>query len=177
MRLRSRQLLLLEALGRERNLGRAAAALGMSQPAATKLLQQAEETLGVAVFTRQARGMEPTGVGEVLIRYARQSLVDFGFAASRWRAALRPARAAARGQRAGRCRNCWRRAGGVQEAASAGGGVGAGGNQRRDAGPAGTRRRRPGAGPAHERHFEDELEIRPCWANRRWRWCAPAIRC
>ena len=80
MRLRTRQLLLLEALGRERNLGRAAAALGMSQPAATKLLQQAEEALGVQLFTRQARGMEPTGVGEVLIRYARQSLVDFGFA-------------------------------------------------------------------------------------------------
>jgi DNA-binding transcriptional LysR family regulator len=80
MRLRTRQLLLLEALGRELNLGRAAAGLGMSQPAATKLLQQAEEALGVRLFTRQARGMEPTATGEVLIRYARQSLVDFGFA-------------------------------------------------------------------------------------------------
>lgn len=80
MRLRTRQLLLLEALGRELNLGRAAAALGVSQPAATKLLQQAEEALGVRLFTRQARGMEPTSTGEVLIRYARQSLVDFGFA-------------------------------------------------------------------------------------------------
>jgi DNA-binding transcriptional LysR family regulator len=80
LRLRTRQLLLLEALGRERNLGRAAASLGMSQPAATKLLQQAEETLDVQLFTRLARGMEPTATGEVLIRYARQSLVDFGFA-------------------------------------------------------------------------------------------------
>lgn len=80
MRLRTRQLLLLEALGRERNLGRAASALGMSQPAATKLLQQAEDALGEALFTRLARGMEPTAVGEVLIRYARQALVDFGFA-------------------------------------------------------------------------------------------------
>ncbi|MBC5783876.1 LysR family transcriptional regulator [Ramlibacter sp. USB13] len=80
MRLRTRQLLLLEALGRERNLGRAAAALGMSQPAATKLLQQVEEAVGAQLFTRQARGMEPTGAGEVLIRFARQSLVDFGFA-------------------------------------------------------------------------------------------------
>ena len=80
MRLRTRQLLLLEALGREHNLGRAAAALGMSQPAATKLLQQAEEALGVRLFTRHARGMEPTATGAVLIRYARQSLVDFGFA-------------------------------------------------------------------------------------------------
>lgn len=80
IRLRTRQLLLLEALGREGNLGRAAAGLGMSQPAATKLLQQAEEALGVRLFTRLARGMEPTATGEVLIRFARQSLVDFGFA-------------------------------------------------------------------------------------------------
>jgi DNA-binding transcriptional LysR family regulator len=80
MRLRTRQLLLLEALGRERNLGRAAAGLGMSQPAATKLLQQAEEAIGQRLFTRLARGMEPTPAGEVLVRYARQALVDFGFA-------------------------------------------------------------------------------------------------
>jgi DNA-binding transcriptional LysR family regulator len=80
LRLRTRQLLLLEALGRERNLGRAAATLGMSQPAATKLLQQAEDALGLQLFTRLARGMEPTPVGEILVRYARQALVDFGFA-------------------------------------------------------------------------------------------------
>ena len=80
MRLRTRQLLLLEALGRERQLGRAAAALGISQPAATKLLQQAEDALGAPLFKRLARGMEPTPTGEVLVRFARQSLVDFGFA-------------------------------------------------------------------------------------------------
>jgi DNA-binding transcriptional LysR family regulator len=80
MRLRTRQLLLLEAIGRERNLGRAAAALGMSQPAATRLLQQAEDTIGAPLFTRLARGMEPTPAGEVLVRFARQSLVDFRIA-------------------------------------------------------------------------------------------------
>jgi DNA-binding transcriptional LysR family regulator len=80
MRLRTRQLLLLEALGRERNLGRAAAGLGMSQPAATRLLQQAEDTVGEPLFTRLARGMEPTPSGEILVRFARQSLVDFRFA-------------------------------------------------------------------------------------------------
>lgn len=88
LRLRTRQLLLLEALGRERHLGRAAAGLGMSQPAATKLLQQAEDALGVRLFTRLARGMEPTPAGETLTRYARQSLVDFGFARAQM-AALR----------------------------------------------------------------------------------------
>src|SRR5262245_54507611 len=80
MRLRTRQLLLVAALGQERSLGRAAEALGISQPAATKLLQQAEDTMGTSLFTRLARGMEPTPSGEVLIRYARQALVDFGFA-------------------------------------------------------------------------------------------------
>jgi DNA-binding transcriptional LysR family regulator len=80
MRLRTRQLLLLARLGEERHLGRAAAALGVSQPAATKLLQQAEETLGVQLFTREARGMAPTAGGEVLIRYARQMTVEFGLA-------------------------------------------------------------------------------------------------
>jgi DNA-binding transcriptional LysR family regulator len=80
MRLRTRQLLLIDALGRERNLGRAAASLGMTQPAATKQLKQAEEALAVALFTRRARGMEPTPAGEAVIRFAQQALVDFGFA-------------------------------------------------------------------------------------------------
>jgi DNA-binding transcriptional LysR family regulator len=80
MRLRTRQLLLVAALGREGHLGRAASALGMSQPAATKLLQQAEDTLGAQLFTRGARGMAPTASGEVLIRYARQVAVEFGWA-------------------------------------------------------------------------------------------------
>jgi DNA-binding transcriptional LysR family regulator len=81
LRLRTRQLLLVAQLGRERHLGRAAAALGVSQPAATKLLQQAEDTLGQPLFTRLARGprgMAPTDSGEALIRFAAQMLTDFG---------------------------------------------------------------------------------------------------
>ena len=78
LRLRTRQLLLLTALDAHRNLGRAAQAMSMSQPAATKLLQQLEDTLAVALFNRLARGMEPTAYGEVLIRYAKRVLTDFG---------------------------------------------------------------------------------------------------
>jgi len=78
MRLRTRQLLLAAALGRERHLGRAAAELGISQPAATRLLQELEETLGARLFERNARGMTATAAGEVLVRYARQVLNDFG---------------------------------------------------------------------------------------------------
>lgn len=78
MRLRTRQLLLVAQLGHSTHLGRAAAALGVSQPAATKLLQQAEDALGQPLFTRLARGMQPTPAGEVLIRFAQQLLTDFG---------------------------------------------------------------------------------------------------
>jgi DNA-binding transcriptional LysR family regulator len=80
LRLRTRQLMLLAELGTERNLGRAAAAMNITQPAATKLLLQIEEALGVQLFTRRPRGMEPTTSGEVLVRYARQVRNDFGLA-------------------------------------------------------------------------------------------------
>ncbi len=80
MRLRTRQLVLLDLLGRERHLGRAASAMAISQPAATKLLGQTEDTLGEPLFIRLPRGMEPTACGEVMVRYARQLLSDFGFA-------------------------------------------------------------------------------------------------
>jgi DNA-binding transcriptional LysR family regulator len=80
LRLRTRQLLLVARLGQERHLGRAAAALGVSQPAATKLLQQMEAALDTRLFERHARGMQPTASGEVLIRYAQQMLADFGAA-------------------------------------------------------------------------------------------------
>lgn len=80
LRLRTRQLLLVAQLGHTGHLGRAASALGISQPAATKLLQQAEDTLGQALFTRLARGLQPTPAGEVFVRFAQQWLADFGAA-------------------------------------------------------------------------------------------------
>jgi DNA-binding transcriptional LysR family regulator len=80
LRIKSRQIMLLDALDEHRNLRRAAAAIHTTQPAATALLQQLEEGLGVALFTRHARGMEPTVYGEVMIRYARGMLHDFDHA-------------------------------------------------------------------------------------------------
>ncbi|TXH44055.1 MAG: LysR family transcriptional regulator, partial [Burkholderiaceae bacterium] len=49
-----------------------------SQAAATRLRQELEETLAARLFERNARGMTPTAAGEVLVRYARQVLNDFG---------------------------------------------------------------------------------------------------
>jgi DNA-binding transcriptional LysR family regulator len=77
LRIKSRQVMLLDALDEHRNLRRAAAAIHTTQPAATALLQQLEEGLGVPLFERHARGMEPTLYGEVMIRYARSVLHDF----------------------------------------------------------------------------------------------------
>ena len=60
LRIKSQQVMLLNALDEHRNLRRAAAAIHTTQPAATALLQQLEEGLGVSLFDRHARGMEPT---------------------------------------------------------------------------------------------------------------------
>ncbi|BFG78208.1 LysR family transcriptional regulator [Paraburkholderia terrae] len=70
-RLKTRQLLLLVALDGEGNIHRAADALSMSQPAASKLLRELEEMLDAPLFERMPRGMRPTLYGEVMIRHAR----------------------------------------------------------------------------------------------------------
>lgn len=75
-RLKIRQLLLLSALGDTGNLRRAASDLGMTQPAATKLLHELEAALNVDLFERSRRGMKPTVFGEAMIRRARALLTD-----------------------------------------------------------------------------------------------------
>lgn len=73
-RLKTRQLLLLVALDEERNIHRTAEALLMTQPAASKLLKELEDMLGVPLFERLPRGMKPTWYGEIMIRHARMVL-------------------------------------------------------------------------------------------------------
>ncbi|MBK5205803.1 MAG: LysR family transcriptional regulator [Polaromonas sp.] len=86
LRFKSRQIMLLTALDEHRNLHRAAAAIHTTQPAATALLHQLEEGLGIVLFERHARGMRPTPYGEVMIRYARGVLHDFDRAGDEMRA-------------------------------------------------------------------------------------------
>ena len=71
-----RQLALVVALHERRSLRQAAADVAISQPAATKMLQEVEDTFGVALFERHAWGMAPTLYGETLARYARAILND-----------------------------------------------------------------------------------------------------
>ena len=79
-RLKTRQLLLLIALDEQRNIHRAAEALHMTQPAASKQIKDLEEMLGVKLFERLPRGMEPTIYGETMIRHARMALTSLSLA-------------------------------------------------------------------------------------------------
>ncbi|MDR3371934.1 LysR family transcriptional regulator [Rhodoferax sp.] len=73
-RLKTRQLLLIVALAEEGNIHRASQVLSMTQPAASKLLKDLEDVLGVQLFERLPRGMRPTWYGETMIRHARAAL-------------------------------------------------------------------------------------------------------
>ncbi|WP_061126951.1 LysR family transcriptional regulator [Caballeronia catudaia] len=75
-RLRLRHLQLMHALSETESLRGAADDLAMTQPAATKALKELEDTIGVSLFVRHARGMEPTVYGEAVMRYARVMFED-----------------------------------------------------------------------------------------------------
>lgn len=53
------------------SLGRAAAALNLTQPALSRILHRLEDQLGVALFERHSLGMSPTLYGQTLLPYAR----------------------------------------------------------------------------------------------------------
>lgn len=72
--MKTRQLLLLVALEEEGNIHRASQMLNMTQPAASKLLKDLEDVLGVQLFERLPRGMRPTWYGETMVRHARAAL-------------------------------------------------------------------------------------------------------
>jgi DNA-binding transcriptional LysR family regulator len=75
-RLKLRQLLLVSTLGELGSLHKSASQLAMTQPTATKLLQDLEATLGVTLFERSKKGMAPTPYGVALIRHSRGLLAD-----------------------------------------------------------------------------------------------------
>lgn len=77
-RLKLRHLRLIVALDDHRKLNRAATELGLTQPAASKMLSEVEKTVGVPLFERLPRGIEPTRYGEALIRRTRLMLSELG---------------------------------------------------------------------------------------------------
>lgn len=75
-RLRFRQLRLLIALGEQGSLIKAAEQVAISQPGATKALQEIETTLGAPLFVRTNRGLEANELGHCAIRYAKLIQTD-----------------------------------------------------------------------------------------------------
>ena len=75
-RLRFRHLALLVALDDHRNLRRAADAVHLAQPSATKLVHDLEQVFGFPLFERLPRGMLPTELGSEVLAFARRMLVD-----------------------------------------------------------------------------------------------------
>lgn len=73
-RLRLRHLRLVDALARNGNLHRVAVEMHVTQPAATKMLQDAEQILGAALFERRPRGMALTEIGGFVADYAARLL-------------------------------------------------------------------------------------------------------
>jgi DNA-binding transcriptional LysR family regulator len=55
------------ALGRHRHYGRAAVALNISQPALSRSIAALERDLGVRLFDRTRRGVQPTSYGELIL--------------------------------------------------------------------------------------------------------------
>jgi DNA-binding transcriptional LysR family regulator len=70
-----RQFELVKALATYRHFGRAAAALGVSQPALTRSLKHLEDILGVPLFDRQ--GVTPTVFGELMLSHGESVIKGF----------------------------------------------------------------------------------------------------
>lgn len=74
--IKTRQLELLVQLDEKKSVLRAAYASHMTQSAASKLLCELEETLGVELFVRHSRGVESNLYGEILVQHARSALAE-----------------------------------------------------------------------------------------------------
>lgn len=77
-RLKLRHLRAIDAVAAHRSLVRASAALGLSQPALTRSLQDSEQALELKLFERHARGVTPTEAGEAVWASARRILAEIG---------------------------------------------------------------------------------------------------
>ncbi len=83
--LKPAQLRLLHEIAETGQLQLAAEAVGMTQPAASRMLAETERQLGAALFLRQPKGMEPTEIGRSVLRRARVILREMGSMATELR--------------------------------------------------------------------------------------------
>ncbi|MDN7545976.1 LysR family transcriptional regulator [Burkholderia cenocepacia] len=82
----TRDLEYLLALERHGSIGKAADALGLSQPALTKAVQRLEAQVGVTLFERTANGMTPTPAGARFVARAQRIALEFDDAMQEMRA-------------------------------------------------------------------------------------------
>lgn len=75
-RLRLRHFRLLIAIDDHGSVQKAAEAVALTQPGATKALQEIESAMGEQLFIRNHRGLEPNELGHCVIRYARLVMTD-----------------------------------------------------------------------------------------------------
>ena len=75
--LQPRHMQMLIALDELRLVARVASYLNVSQPAVSKTLSELERGLGVELFVRTPRGMEPTAYGNSLIKLSRSVMREF----------------------------------------------------------------------------------------------------
>src|SRR5215469_15094708 len=80
-RFRLRHVELVAEIYGSRSILKASRRLNLSQPTVTKALQDVERTLGVSLFTRTNRGLEPTPYGEIFARHAKIVLAQLRHAA------------------------------------------------------------------------------------------------
>jgi DNA-binding transcriptional LysR family regulator len=78
---RLRHVELVAELYDSRSILKAAKRLSLTQPTVTKALQDVESTLGVALFTRSNRGLQPTPYGDIFARHAKIVLAQLRHAA------------------------------------------------------------------------------------------------
>ncbi|MCY1685161.1 LysR family transcriptional regulator [Kocuria sp. SL71] len=77
MTLQIRHLRLAVLMRSVSSLSRAASELGITQPTASRLLDEIERNIGVAVIERSARGSKLTPTGEAFVAHALQTLASF----------------------------------------------------------------------------------------------------
>src|ERR1700736_160404 len=77
-RVKLRDLHILLAVAKAGSMGKAAAALAVSQPVVSKTISDMEHTLGVRVLDRGPRGVEPTRYGRELLTCAVAVFDDWG---------------------------------------------------------------------------------------------------
>ncbi|RCW91815.1 LysR family transcriptional regulator [Marinomonas foliarum] len=75
-RLRFKHLQLIVAIEDYGSLHKAALSVSISQPGATKLLNEVETSIGFKLFDRTSKGMTPNEIGSCVTRYARMIFND-----------------------------------------------------------------------------------------------------